>query len=69
MAQFGRHIHALQDLESAMARMQAGEYGTCADCGAEIGYARLHAYPTAKRCIVCQEKYEREYAQTGHPKL
>ncbi len=66
---FDRYIQALRDIEAAMQRMKSGEYGTCTDCGNEVGYARLHAYPTAKRCIVCQEKREREYAQAGHPKL
>ena len=33
------------------------------------GFKRLQAYPTAKRCIECQEKREREYAQEGRPTL
>ncbi|OYW25245.1 MAG: conjugal transfer protein TraR, partial [Hydrogenophilales bacterium 12-63-5] len=26
-------------------------------------------YPTAKRCIVCQEQREKLYAQEGRPKM
>ena len=43
--------------------------GVCIDCGDDVAFARLQAYPTAKRCIVCQEKREREYAQEGRPKM
>lgn len=68
-SRFERHIQALTDLEGALQRVKSGKYGTCTDCGNDIGYARLKAYPTAKRCIVCQEKHEREYAQGGRPKL
>ena len=48
----------LGDIEAALARVQAGTYGTCSDCGVTIPPARLNAYPTAKRCIDCQAKAE-----------
>jgi DnaK suppressor protein len=48
----------LGDIEAALARVQAGTYGTCSDCGVAIPPARLNAYPTAKRCIDCQAKAE-----------
>jgi DnaK suppressor protein len=64
-----RHIEGVRDVEAAFQRMRSGEYGVCIDCGDDIPFNRLQAYPTAKRCIVCQEKREREYAQEGHPKL
>jgi DnaK suppressor protein len=38
----------------------------CVDCGDGIAFNRLQAYPTAKRCIVCQEKREKQYAREGH---
>jgi DnaK suppressor protein len=44
----------LGDIEAALERMDAGTYGQCTDCGVTIPPARLHAYPTAKRCIDCQ---------------
>ncbi|WP_321276936.1 TraR/DksA C4-type zinc finger protein [Thiomicrorhabdus indica] len=31
----------------------------CNDCGEPIPKARLQASPSAKRCIVCQERFER----------
>lgn len=64
-----RHIQGLRDIEAAFQRIRTGEYGVCIDCETEIGFARLEAYPTAKRCIVCQEKREREYAQESHSNM
>ncbi|MDP2109730.1 MAG: TraR/DksA family transcriptional regulator [Thiobacillus sp.] len=64
-----RHIQGMRDIEAAFQRIRDGAYGVCTDCGDDIGFARLQAYPTAKRCIACQEKREREYAQEGHPKM
>lgn len=54
--------HALAELtnvDAALARMHDGSYGTCADCGETIAAPRLLAYPTATRCIDCQEAFER----------
>ena len=36
----------------------AGDYGVCIDCGNAIPYARLAAYPSAKRCVRCQQRHE-----------
>jgi DnaK suppressor protein len=44
----------LGDIEAALERMDAGNYGQCTDCGVTVASARLTAYPTAKRCIDCQ---------------
>ena len=60
-----RHVHELRDIEATFRRIKDATYGVCIDCGDEISFDRLQAYPTAKRCIVCQEKHEREYAQAG----
>jgi len=64
-----RHIDAMRDIEAALQRIKNGEYGVCTDCGDEVAFDRLQVYPTAKRCISCQEKREREYAHEGHPKM
>jgi DnaK suppressor protein len=45
----------LQGIEGALQRVQSGEYGVCAECGAEISAARLRAVPFAERCRDCQE--------------
>lgn len=53
-----QHQHELKNLETALRRMENGEYGTCIDCDAPIAIARLKANPTAIRCISCQAKHE-----------
>ena len=55
--------HALAELDAvdaALARMRAGTYGECRDCGEPIAVARLSAYPTAMRCVACQQRHERK---------
>jgi len=64
-----RHIDAMRDIEAALQRIKNGEYGVCTDCGDEVAFDRLQVYPTAKRCISCQERREREYAHEGHPTM
>lgn len=54
-----RDEQELSDIERALARIDAGTYGSCVDCGEAIGLDRLKAYPTAKRCHRCQEVRER----------
>lgn len=48
----------LAAVDAALARIDAGTYGVCTDCGAHITAARLHANPEAARCVHCQEKAE-----------
>jgi len=64
-----RQVQGLRDIEVAFQRIKNGEYGLCIDCGDDVPFNRLQAYPSAKRCIVCQQKREREYVQAGHPKM
>jgi DnaK suppressor protein len=62
-----RHALAeLNEVEAALARIRAGTYGECRDCGELIALARLSAYPTAMRCLTCQERHERK---VGGPPL
>ncbi len=58
LAMLSQHLHELKNLERAIQRMNDGEYGICIDCGVPIATARLHAYPTAVRCINCQAEHE-----------
>ena len=69
-AQIHRHVQELSDIEAARARLRANSaYGVCIDCGGDIVYQRLSAHPTVKRCIHCQSKREKSYAQEGRPTL
>jgi len=61
-AEVTRDVGEVRDIEGAQARIAAGRYGRCIDCEAEIGYPRLQAFPTAKRCIGCQENREKTKA-------
>lgn len=45
-------------LDTALRRLDDGEYGWCEDCGAEISPGRLKALPFAKRCVSCQHQAE-----------
>jgi RNA polymerase-binding transcription factor DksA len=40
-------------LRRALARLERGEYGTCAGCGEPIAAARLEAVPYTDRCAEC----------------
>ena len=53
-------LEEARDVEAALVRLADGSYGSCVDCGAVISEARLVAYPTAKRCRLCQEQHERQ---------
>lgn len=41
-------------LRAALDALEAGTYGVCVDCGAEIPEGRLRALPDAVRCVPCQ---------------
>ncbi|HWF59222.1 MAG TPA: TraR/DksA family transcriptional regulator [Nitrospira sp.] len=45
-------------LDTALRRLDDGEYGLCEDCGDKIGAGRLRALPFAKRCLSCQHQAE-----------
>jgi len=60
-ADMGRDLNELRELEAARNRLADGRYGTCDDCGGEIGYERLKANPAAVRCIACQTRHEKTY--------
>jgi DnaK suppressor protein len=45
-------------VEEALARLAAGRYGRCTECGEAIPSARLQALPFALRCLPCQERLE-----------
>ena len=53
-----RDLAVLAEVEGALGRLADGTYGACIDCGADIPYARLAAYPAAIRCVPCQARLE-----------
>ena len=48
----------VQEIRSAIQRIDDGEFGTCRLCSGSIGLGRLQARPTAMLCIHCQETLE-----------
>lgn len=48
-----RAERSLADVDAALARIRAGTYGTCTDCGHAIPPERLAALPTTARCAAC----------------
>ena len=51
--------HEILQIDAALARIEAGEYGVCRDCGGEIDPRRLQALPYAVLCTECASHRER----------
>jgi RNA polymerase-binding transcription factor len=49
----------IQQIDAAIERIDAGEYGICRDCGQEIDPRRLAALPYAVLCTECATRRER----------
>ena len=69
MALDERETAELNSIDAALKRIATGEYGLCVDCGVSIPTARLHANPTAMRCIVCQDRAEQAGGGAAHPTM
>lgn len=50
-----RTVHGI---ETALRRLEAGEFGVCSGCRCRIGDARLRALPSATLCLACQEDHD-----------
>lgn len=55
----GNSETVLGEIDAALARVEAGTFGTCTNCGKEIPLERLEAYPWASLCIDCKRLAER----------
>lgn len=53
-----RERKLLKKINSALARIESGEFGYCLETGEPIGIARLLARPTAEYSIEAQERHE-----------
>jgi DnaK suppressor protein len=45
--------NTIAEIDAALARLDAGTYGTCTQCGAAIPEERLELRPFAGRCVSC----------------
>lgn len=50
----------LARIDAALARLEAGGYGTCRECGKQIEARRLDALPFALECTGCAARREEE---------
>jgi DnaK suppressor protein len=46
----------LLDIDDALTKIDADNYGQCESCGEDIGADRLEAVPAARLCIACASK-------------
>ena len=49
----------LELIDEALARIEAGEFGECVNCGEQVQEKRLEAVPWARYCLKCQDLQER----------
>jgi RNA polymerase-binding protein DksA len=64
-----RQVREMREVEATLKRLAELDFGDCIECGGEIGFERLMAYPTARRCIRCQEVHEKTYSHENSPTL
>lgn len=50
----------VDEIDSALTRIEAGTFGVCESCGKTIPLKRLERMPGASLCIECKEKEEKE---------
>jgi hypothetical protein len=49
----GKVARELAEVDAALGRIEAGNYGTCISCGGPLGLQRLRAIPEARFCLGC----------------
>lgn len=64
-----RDVEEIREIEAALERIDKGDYGNCVDCGLAIDYERLLAFPSVRRCLPCQEQYEKTHVYETTPTL
>jgi RNA polymerase-binding transcription factor DksA len=58
----GSDEDTLDQVETAIRRVEGGGYGRCAQCGVQISRNRLDAIPYASECVPCASR-EADYAR------
>jgi DnaK suppressor protein len=53
----------LTRIDAALVQIDAGQYGSCFECGGAIAERRLQALPFAVRCRDCEDQREQEHLQ------
>jgi DnaK suppressor protein len=55
-----REKEELEEIDLALLRMVAGNYGICENCQRPISLERLEALPATRLCRICTRKYSRK---------
>ncbi len=54
-----RESRLIRKIQSALERLDAGDFGICESCGEDIALRRLEARPVTTKCIRCKTEEER----------
>jgi DnaK suppressor protein len=49
-------LRTIDEIDAALARLEAGTYGRCVTCGSDIPQERLEFRPFAAACVTCQQR-------------
>ena len=58
----GRAKAEIEEIDRALVKLEAGQYGRCEQCGKDIPQSRLEALPAAAMCMVCAQAGEDQAA-------
>ena len=60
-----REINLIKKYQTALRRIEEGEFGFCGGCGEEIPFKRLSARPVTTKCIRCKTREELAESAAG----
>jgi RNA polymerase-binding transcription factor DksA len=55
MARSAQLLRIIEEIDAALARLEAGTYGRCVACGSVLPAERLEFRPFAAACVTCQQ--------------
>jgi RNA polymerase-binding transcription factor DksA len=58
----GRAKAEIEEIDRALVKLEAGQYGRCEQCGKAIPQSRLEALPAAAMCVACAHVGENQAA-------
>lgn len=56
VARSAQLVRTIDEIDAALARIEAGTYGRCVSCGTDIPEERLEFRPFAAGCVSCQQR-------------
>lgn len=56
MARSAHLLNAIEEIDAALGRLEAGSYGRCVSCGSGIPAERLAFRPSAAACVRCRHR-------------